>query len=78
MVKTFRAIYAKDRAADPAEDIADLRANLLKQGFIPQGLTDDANNWIFSGNVDCRCKDKHDKAYCDGEDNCNNDYKGSR
>ena len=67
MIRTFKAYYAKDRALDPVEDLKRLRENMQKQHMIPQGLTEDENNWIFSGNYNCICKDKHDKAYCDEE-----------
>ena len=67
MVKTFKAYYAKDRALDPAEDLKRLRAAMHKQHMIPQGLDEDENNWIFSGNYNCICSDKFDKAYCDAE-----------
>ena len=65
MYKTFKAYYAKDRALDKVEDLKRLRENMHKQNMIPQGLEEDENNWIFSGNYNCNCQHKFDKAYCD-------------
>ena len=52
MTETFTAYYAKDRAKDPAEDLAPIVETLRKAGRTPHQLTEDQNNWIFKGTID--------------------------
>ena len=70
-MKTFNMHIAYDKARPWQEQITEICDSLRSRGLYPQGFDRDQNNFIIGGMVACTCGDKFDKAYCDGENNCN-------
>lgn len=66
-MKTFRMKIMRDKAKDWREDIQSITEGLRNRGLYPQGYDRDDNYFTISGNYNCDCKHKFDRAYCDND-----------